>query len=123
MRKRAVVSGLVLRRPNGRAFHLGPVDARVERLVDQPHETDILAADDVQAQRDLDRRFSLVRTTDHALDRVLEDLGGEESQIFPKVRTGPIPILRGLFFERVEKCRQAKAYQVRGVVVRREHAD
>ena len=64
----------MLRRPDRRALDLGPVDARVERLVHQPHQAHVLAADNVQAQRHLGRGLAVVGAADHALDCVFQDL-------------------------------------------------
>ncbi len=41
----------VLRRANGLALDFGPVDALVQVLVDETHDADVVAADDVETNR------------------------------------------------------------------------
>lgn len=59
---------------NGLAFDLGPVDFAVELLVHKTDSADIIAADKIETQRDLDGGFFAVGSLDHALVRIAQGL-------------------------------------------------
>lgn len=65
----------VLHASNRRPLDGRPVDAVVELVVHQPHGADVVAAHEVQAQRDLHRGLVVVRRADYPLVRILENLG------------------------------------------------
>lgn len=64
----------VLDAADGGTFDLGPVNGLVHSLVNQTHEADIVTADDVNAQRYLDRGIRVIRFPDNTFNAVLEDL-------------------------------------------------
>ena len=72
-----IFPSLMLHPPNDAAPHLRPVNTRVQLLVEQPADRDILPADQVQAVLDFRARLRVVGGADDALDRVLEDEVGE----------------------------------------------
>jgi len=78
----------MLRRANHSALDLGPVYARVQWIIDQADQADILATDNVESQGNLDRRLAFFGVADDALYCVLENLVG--SQHAPKSAGGGI---------------------------------
>jgi hypothetical protein len=70
----------MLGRPDRRTFHLGPIDAGVQCLIDQANDADVLASDDVQAVGDLGGGLAFLYGADYALDGALEDLYGFVSE-------------------------------------------
>ena len=78
----------VLDAPYGGTLDLVPADALVERLVDEADEADVVAADQVQAERDLLGVVRVVRVAYDALDRLSEYLcsGGRGREDVSQVR-------------------------------------
>lgn len=64
----------MLHASNRRPLNSRPIDALVQLVVHQPHGADVVAAHEVQAQRDLHRGLFVVRGADYPLVRILEDL-------------------------------------------------
>lgn len=60
---------------DGSTFHSRPIDGRVERFVDKAYNTHVVAAHDVEAQRNFHGWLLVLRLTDNTLDASLEDLG------------------------------------------------
>jgi hypothetical protein len=60
--------------PNHRPLDLRPINAVVKRLVHDADSADVVAPDDVEAERDLGRRLGVIWRADHALDCALQNL-------------------------------------------------
>jgi len=67
----------MFRRANDIPPNFGPVDARVQLLVHQPHEHNVVASDQIQPMARLGAWFRVVRRPDDALDGVAQDQVGD----------------------------------------------
>lgn len=73
-------SQLVFSCPDRRPFYFRPVDARIQRLVDNADQADIFAANNVQAVRYFSRGLTVFYVADDAFDCSLEDLEQEQKK-------------------------------------------
>ena len=64
----------VLDAPDRRPLDLCPVYALVQRLVHDAHRAHVVAAHEVQPERDLDRGLVVVRRPDDSFRGILQDL-------------------------------------------------